>query len=91
MVLTAGSAAYAAAPVAEKKHEQKMHAKSLHQQKMHHKKMQEHKLKAKSQKGHMIMPKATGKSKGLHSKSLRAKEISKMPKTGFGGASEQTE
>ncbi|MDI4647370.1 hypothetical protein [Cohnella hashimotonis] len=91
MVLTAGSAAYAAAPVAEKKHEQKMHAKSLHEKKLHHKKMQEHKLKAKSKKGHIITPKATGKAKSLHSKSLRAKDVTELPKTGFGGASEQTE
>jgi opacity protein-like surface antigen len=72
MLLTAGTAAYAAAPVTAKKHEQKMHAKSVHKKvKMH----------AKSKKM---------KSK-LHAKSLKAKAITKMPKTGFGGASEQSE
>ncbi|MGG1636278.1 hypothetical protein MHH56_17810 [Paenibacillus sp. FSL K6-3182] len=31
------------------------------------------------------------KAKTLKAKNLRAKEITKMPKTGFGGASEQAE
>ena len=76
MIFSASSAAYAAVPATEKKHEQKLHAKS-----MHHKKAMEHKLHAKS-KSH---------AKSLHAKSLRAKDVSEMPKTGFGGASEQTE
>ena len=73
MIFSASSAAYAAVPAAEKKHEHKMHAKSMH-----------HKMHAKS-KAHKMH------AKSLHAKSLRAKDVSELPKTGFGGASEQTE
>jgi opacity protein-like surface antigen len=89
MLLTAGSAAYAAAPVAEKKHEQKMHAvkKKVHaeEKKMHSKAEKSHKMHAKSKEHKKILA-----EKKLHAKSLKAKAITDMPKTGFGGASEQT-
>jgi hypothetical protein len=64
--LSVSSAAYAAAPMTEKKHEQKMHAKGT----------------SKTTKVH---------AKGFHAKSIKAKAITGMPKTGFGGASEQSE
>lgn len=82
MLLTAGSAAYAAAPETEttkKHHEQKMHKEKMHMKKVHEKKMHEKKVHAKSMK-----------VKSLKAKGLKAK-ASEMPKTGFGGASEQTE
>ncbi|MBO9597158.1 MAG: hypothetical protein J7559_04945 [Cohnella sp.] len=81
MIFSASSAAYAAVPAAEKKHEHKLHAKSVH-----HKKAVEHKLRAKS-KSHAKSLHA----KSLHAKSLKAKDVTEMPKTGMGGASEQTE
>lgn len=76
LIFSASSAAYAEVPV-EKKHEHKVHQKKVHAKKLHAHAKKEHKLHAKSHK--------------LHAKSLRAKEITEMPKTGFGGASEQTE
>ena len=76
MLFTASSAAYAAVPTAEKKHEEKLHAKAVHEKKLHAKS----KMHAKSLH-----------EKKLHAKSLRAKDITQMPKTGQGGASEQTE
>jgi opacity protein-like surface antigen len=83
LLVSAGSAAYAA-PVAEKKHEQKMHEHKMHEKKMHAKSMHGHKSKLHAKSKSM-------KAKGLHAKSLRAKDVTELPKTGFGGASEQTE
>ncbi|QMV42955.1 hypothetical protein [Cohnella cholangitidis] len=90
MLLTASSAAFAAVPVAEKKHEQKVEKK--HEHKVHMKAAHEKKIKAKKHHKHESKIHAKGmKAKSLHAKSLKAKEISELPKTGFGGASEQTE
>jgi Na+-translocating ferredoxin:NAD+ oxidoreductase RnfG subunit len=90
MLLTAGSAAYAAAPVVDKKHEQKMHAgkKKVIEKKIH--------AKATHKKVHKMHAKKTGPvhklhAKSLKTKSLKAKAITELPKTGYGGASEQTE
>ncbi|MFC6551877.1 hypothetical protein ACFQBN_35015 [Cohnella cellulosilytica] len=83
LIFSASSAAYAAVPV-EKKHEHNTHREKAHMKKMHTRSKQEHRLHAKSDT-HKLH------AKSLHSKSLRAKEITEMPKTGFGGASEQTE
>ncbi|MFC5527951.1 hypothetical protein [Cohnella yongneupensis] len=80
MIFTASSAAYAAVPAAEKKHEHKLHAKSMH-----------HKMHAKSKTHAKSLHAKSLHAKSLHAKSLRAKDVSELPKTGFGGASEQTE
>jgi len=96
LIFSASSAVYAA-PVSEKEmHMKKVDEKKKHN--MHVKKMEEkkkHKMHAKSLHAKSIhTKKAHEKSihaKSLKAKSLKAKEITKMPKTGFGGASEQAE
>jgi hypothetical protein len=85
--LSAGSMVSAAAPATEK-HEQKMHQHKVHakhEHKMHAKSKHEkiHKLHAREAAPAKIIG-----EKSIHAKSLKAK-ATKLPKTGFGGASEQ--
>ncbi|MFD0710919.1 hypothetical protein [Paenibacillus sp. GCM10027626] len=49
-----------------------------------------HHAKHVTKKTHKMHAKAKAHGKKLHAKSMKAKAV-KMPKTGFGGASEQTE
>ncbi|MGG1616448.1 hypothetical protein ACIFQM_01495 [Paenibacillus sp. NRS-1782] len=88
VLLSAGSMV-SAAPAMEK-HEHKMHQ---HKVKAHSK--HEHKLHAKSkhEKVHKLHAREAAPAKmigekGIHTKSIKAK-ATKLPKTGFGGASEQ--
>ncbi|AWB47037.1 hypothetical protein DCC85_18205 [Paenibacillus sp. CAA11] len=82
-----------AAPAAEKKpeqnkvHEHKAHVKSK-EHKVHVKSKEGHKIHAKSKAGHKIHSKSKAGHK-LHTESLKTKGTNQMPKTGFGGASEQ--
>lgn len=98
MLLTTSSFASASAPVNEKQHEVKMHIKKVEDKKhkMHAKSLKKHKLHAKALKKHKMHAKSIGHIKklevnGIHAKTLRAKDVTEMPKTGFGGASEKTE
>ncbi|MCC3381997.1 hypothetical protein ACFQ5D_14550 [Paenibacillus farraposensis] len=86
VLLSAGSMVSAAPPTEKQEHK-------MHQHKVHAK--HEHKLHAKSkhEKAHKLHAReaAPGKiisGKSIHAKSLKAK-ATKLPKTGFGGASEQ--
>ncbi|URJ61569.1 hypothetical protein [Paenibacillus polymyxa] len=85
--MSVGSMVSAAAPATEK-HEQKMHQHKVHakhEHKMHAKSKHEkiHKLHAREAAPAKIIG-----EKSIHAKSLKAK-ATKLPKTGFGGASEQ--
>ncbi|GGD75467.1 hypothetical protein [Paenibacillus nasutitermitis] len=87
MLLSVGTAAYAADPATETMHEKKMHEKKVHEKKMHAESKKMHMKKLHSEK---LKMKAKGTGHKLHAKGLKAK-ATEMPKTGFGGASEQME
>ncbi|MDQ0492835.1 hypothetical protein [Paenibacillus brasilensis] len=87
--LSAGSMVSASAPATEKQehnmHQHKVKAHAKHEHKLH--------AKSKHEKGHKLHAReaAPGKiigGKSIHAKSMKAK-ATKLPKTGFGGASEQ--
>lgn len=93
VLLNAGMAVSSAAEDSgHKKNQTKVHAQSTHKHKAHAK----HKTHAahKTSKKHA---KSSSHAKKLHAKSIGAKSLkmkattNKMPKTGFGGASEQME